>query len=362
MRLCLWAFLALLLGAPPAAASSAYDIEKVTQAMRSTPKDLVLLTPHRGLWEYVPENSIPAVQRALDNDYESIEIDVRLNGSGHAWLMHDFNLDRLTDGHGPLAAYSDRTLSTIRLRDRYGNVTGENIVSLRKFLDFYAFYMRNISRFKLRGAVLVIDLKSPPGGDPKFDEISAYQALIKSYNLVRLVGVENQIDLQKAVVFKLKAKETPTIEKLAKDLDYPRCGDFYFMPVMHPDDAGNGNRVINEYMDSCYAIGFEAVKEYNGQQPAEDWIARLKSAGRTVPGFPGWNDYPEGVAFSSGICCLNRNTDPDKESKEKREPLDYSGSFEYQLQIGANWITADTVEFLNEYLAKRGLRNLDQLR
>lgn len=360
MRRSLFAITCLLLSTFPVHAEAIYDVDKVMAALRSTPADLVLLTPHRGLWEDVPENTIDAVERALRAGFETVEIDVRLNGSGTPWLMHDYNLDRLTEAHGPLASYRDATLETVRLRDRHGIVTDHQLVSLEAMFRFFAGYLSDASEHttRLRGAVLIIDLKSPPGGDPKAGSVSGYQALKASWAVLRRIEQATGAPLRRATVFKLKAKEIPSPEVLANDLALTANDVFHFMPVMHPDDEPNGDRVLAQYFDSPHAIGFEAVMESSTQKTAAKWIERLKQAGRTVPGFPGWNDYPEGVAFSSGLCCMSRNTDADDTSRN----LDYSGSFEYQLQIGANWITADTVEFLHSYLAARHLRNLDQLR
>jgi glycerophosphoryl diester phosphodiesterase len=348
------------------AAPADYDVDKVMQALRSPKPGLVILTPHRGLWEDVPENTIEALQKAVNAGFETVEIDVRLDGDGTPWLVHDFSMDRLTTGHGFLSSYRDSTLNRAQcivcLRDRHGNRTGYGIVSLKTAFEFLARYIRDESSQspeKKYGFVLIVDLKAPGKRDPNFDKVSGYQSLKTSWKVLKEVERQTQIPIHRAVVFKIKGRDVPDPSVLERDLgiasDSP---DFHFMPVLHPDDADAGNRVLNQYFDKPYAIGFEAVMEYIGQEPAQTWIKKLRDANRTVSGFPGWNEYPEGVAMSTGLCCVNRNVDP----QDSTHPLDYSGSIEYQLQVGANWLTADTALFLDEYLRDHGLRNVSQLR
>ncbi|MBR1540234.1 MAG: hypothetical protein IJ629_03570 [Clostridia bacterium] len=53
---------------------------------------------HRGLWnkkEEIPENSIPAFEKALQGNYP-IEIDVHLLVDGTVVVFHDDNLNRMT--------------------------------------------------------------------------------------------------------------------------------------------------------------------------------------------------------------------------------------------------------------------------
>ncbi|MBQ6020855.1 MAG: hypothetical protein IJL26_11850 [Clostridia bacterium] len=53
---------------------------------------------HRGLAQHAPENTIDAFQAAVDYGCEGIELDVRLSKDGVAMVVHDDNLNRMTDG------------------------------------------------------------------------------------------------------------------------------------------------------------------------------------------------------------------------------------------------------------------------
>lgn len=59
---------------------------------------------HRGASAELPENTLPAFERAVELGADVIEADVRLTKDGKALILHDASLDRTTSGDGPLAA------------------------------------------------------------------------------------------------------------------------------------------------------------------------------------------------------------------------------------------------------------------
>lgn len=60
---------------------------------------------HRGCVAGWPENAIESIPSALA-DTDGLEVDVRLTADGVPILMHDAELDRTTDGTGPVAAFT----------------------------------------------------------------------------------------------------------------------------------------------------------------------------------------------------------------------------------------------------------------
>jgi glycerophosphoryl diester phosphodiesterase len=57
---------------------------------------------HRAANEFAPENTLSAMQCALDLEADFIEIDVRQTKDSMSVILHDGNLDRTTNGKGPL--------------------------------------------------------------------------------------------------------------------------------------------------------------------------------------------------------------------------------------------------------------------
>jgi glycerophosphoryl diester phosphodiesterase len=80
----------------------------------------VFLRPiaHRGLHDVSHgriENTAPAFEAALARGY-GIECDLRPARDGTPMVFHDVNLDRLTEGCGPLTAFGAAELKTLRYR------------------------------------------------------------------------------------------------------------------------------------------------------------------------------------------------------------------------------------------------------
>ena len=57
---------------------------------------------HRGDKDGAPENTLPAFELALDSDVAFVETDLQLTSDGVPVLMHDWTVDRTTDGSGPV--------------------------------------------------------------------------------------------------------------------------------------------------------------------------------------------------------------------------------------------------------------------
>lgn len=85
---------------------------------------------HRGgalLW---PENSLLAFRNATAMGADYLELDVHLTRDGEVVVIHDPTLDRTTTGAGPVRDRTLAELAPLRLRDRTGALTDEQIPTL----------------------------------------------------------------------------------------------------------------------------------------------------------------------------------------------------------------------------------------
>ncbi|GHH79473.1 glycerophosphoryl diester phosphodiesterase [Streptomyces sulfonofaciens] len=73
-----------------------------------------LVYAHRGARAEEPENTLRSYRRALALGADGIELDVRVSADGHLVVIHDKNVDRTTDGSGPIA---ELTLAEIKELD-----------------------------------------------------------------------------------------------------------------------------------------------------------------------------------------------------------------------------------------------------
>lgn len=71
----------------------------------------VLVASHRGDWRNACENSLEAIENAIQMGVDIVEVDLSRTKDGQLILMHDKKLDRTTTGSG---AVSDHTLAEIK--------------------------------------------------------------------------------------------------------------------------------------------------------------------------------------------------------------------------------------------------------
>jgi glycerophosphoryl diester phosphodiesterase len=119
-----------------------------------------LVYAHRGSSAAFAEHTRAAYLQAIADGADGVECDVHLTRDQHAVLLHDANLDRTSDGTGPVA---DRTLEELRRLDfsswkgaripeDYG-ARSEQFLTLPELLDILRLAGREIG--------LAIELKHP---------------------------------------------------------------------------------------------------------------------------------------------------------------------------------------------------------
>jgi glycerophosphoryl diester phosphodiesterase len=89
--------------------------------------DTVLNMAHQGGEDEFPSNTMYAFRKALALGADTLELDVSATRDGKLVVMHDWQVDRTTNGHGYL---TDLTLAQVRTLDAaYNFVPGRNAVS-----------------------------------------------------------------------------------------------------------------------------------------------------------------------------------------------------------------------------------------
>jgi len=64
---------------------------------------------------FYPENSLAAIQHAIDSGIDIIEIDVRQTKDGELILMHDGTVERTADGEGRVDSYTFEKIRALML-------------------------------------------------------------------------------------------------------------------------------------------------------------------------------------------------------------------------------------------------------
>ncbi|GHJ42239.1 glycerophosphodiester phosphodiesterase family protein [Streptomyces sp. TS71-3] len=84
---------------------------------------------HRGVMGVAPENTLRSFTAAQHAGLDVIELDLHLSKDGALVVMHDADVDRTTDGKGPIV---EKTLDELRALDAGG---GERIPVFEEVLD-----------------------------------------------------------------------------------------------------------------------------------------------------------------------------------------------------------------------------------
>jgi glycerophosphoryl diester phosphodiesterase len=84
---------------------------------------------HRGVMGVEPENTLRSFVAAQEAGLDVVELDLHLSKDGALVVMHDTDVDRTTDGTGPIA---DKTLAELRALDAG---RGERVPVFEEVLD-----------------------------------------------------------------------------------------------------------------------------------------------------------------------------------------------------------------------------------
>lgn len=85
---------------------------------------------HRGAKGHEPENTLPSFQKALDFNVDGIELDVHVCKTGELIIIHDFTVDRTTNGSGAVSELSLFEIKALRIDDEIEIPTLEEVLDL----------------------------------------------------------------------------------------------------------------------------------------------------------------------------------------------------------------------------------------
>jgi len=92
---------------------------------------------HRGDPEAAPENTLAAFDAAVALGVDYVENDVQRTADGVLVLLHDDDLDRTTDGSGPVARATAEEVLALDAGSWFGpRFSGERVLTVEEFLDW----------------------------------------------------------------------------------------------------------------------------------------------------------------------------------------------------------------------------------
>lgn len=219
----------------------------------STPT--VLNIAHRGYSGVAPENTLVAVQRAIDAGADMVEIDVQMSADGEIVVMHDTSLTRTTDAETryPTRVTSNWSVDAFTLDEMMAldagswyapEFAGEPVPSLRQVLDLLA-----------DNSGLLLEVKSPdryPGIEMKIAE-----------DLEAAGWVVNESATQVLVVQSFDWESMRTYANLHRDVrigllgNPPDSEEVWADVATFADDINPGHGNVDQALvDAVHARGF----------------------------------------------------------------------------------------------------------
>lgn len=152
-----------------------------TRKLISPHNPAVLVVAHRGVWTRAPENSLSALDEAINAGADIIEIDTQTTADSQLVVMHDAWLDRTCDHQGEVMRMPFSEVRRARLRGSDGRagmvITDERVPLLEELLE------------EARGRIVVnIDIKFQRDRQRVID-------LILDMNMAEGVLLKSKIDL-----------------------------------------------------------------------------------------------------------------------------------------------------------------------
>lgn len=99
-----------------------------------------LMIAHRGLSGIAPQNSIPAVEKAIEYGYDGCEFDIHTTKDGKWVVIHDDTVDAMTDGEGNVEDFTLDEIRKLKLDSGNGIENYENlqVPTLEEVLEIIA--------------------------------------------------------------------------------------------------------------------------------------------------------------------------------------------------------------------------------
>ena len=293
----------LLLLLVVAASAFAQDrAAQIREKLLSRDTTSVLVAAHRGDWRNFPENSLEAIESAINMGVDIVEIDLQRTKDGQLILMHDDRLNRTTTGKGPISTMTLDSLKGFNLRYAHGVKSPHKMPTLKEALEVC----------KDRICVNIDQ------GYQYYDQVLA---------ITEELGVTDQI--------LIKGKKT-LAEVSAKTAEYEH--NMMYMPIidiLFPKGAD----LFNQYMEAgevplAYEVCFAELNDV-----AKDCCKKVVESGSKL-----WVNtlWPS----------LNGGYD-DNAAYEAADPGEV---YDVILDLGTSIIQTDRPEMLIKYLEKKGRR------
>lgn len=108
--------------------------EQIRNELLDPTSNKVLVVSHRADWRNYPENSMEAINSAIEMGVDILEIDIQCTADSQLILMHDSKIDRTTTGKGRVSEMTLDSIQQFVLKNGVSIRTRYHIPTLREVL------------------------------------------------------------------------------------------------------------------------------------------------------------------------------------------------------------------------------------
>ncbi len=292
---------AIISTVPAQAQSTLTRAQRIVSELRNPHSRNVLVVAHRGDWREWPENSLEAMQSAIDKGADIIELDLKMTKDSVLVVCHDAKVDRTTTGKGFVKDFTAAGIASLYLKAGHGVKTELRMPTLKQALELCK-----------DQAVVNID--------------KGYEYYDQALAISKELGVTDQ------VLIKGNALPSDVEAKFASHAE-----NMLYMPIIQTQKK-SGQELYKAYKDKgevplafevCWQTTDPDVRAYMDdiiRSGAKLWVNSL------------WK------SLNGGIC--------DDAAAKASAPGDIYGQL---IDMGATIIQTDRIELLVDYLRGRGL-------
>jgi glycerophosphoryl diester phosphodiesterase len=220
------------------------DLKQILSDLYKRP-DRILISAHRADHALFPENSLPAIGKAIEAGIDIVELDIRETRDKVLVLMHDKDINRTTTGKGAVSDLSYQELQAFYLLQE-GKPTGEKIPTFEEAL-------------KMAKGHILIDI------DFKEETLSAKQ---ETYRLLRKYGMERQVfffiyDYREATDYRTMDSRVPIMPLAYKNEDVHAILQMGRFPAVHVDESFYSDTLMGAIRAAGMRVWINALGKYD---------------------------------------------------------------------------------------------------
>ncbi|MCU1531419.1 MAG: glycerophosphodiester phosphodiesterase [Arthrobacter sp.] len=232
-----------------------------------------LVYAHRGSSAVFAEHTRAAYLQAIADGADGVECDIRLTRDQHAVLLHDANLDRTSDGTGPVA---ERTLKELRLLDfsswkgarvpaEYGG-RSEQFLTLAELLDVLrsagreiglAIELKHPSPYQLRLEDRVLAVLQAQGWNPETSILENIKVSFMSFSPDAVKYLRKSVPTEAIC----QLVDDVNVEEIREELGLGAFTGGALANVMKAAQA-EGERILNDCEVGMAGPGIDYVREH----------------------------------------------------------------------------------------------------